>query len=72
MISPHFEKWSEKYSESVDFLKIDIDELPDAAEKYQISGVPSFIFRNGGEQISQIVGADVAGVENGLNDLKDI
>jgi len=53
-------------------LKIDIDELPDAAEKYQISGVPSFIFRNGGEQISQIVGADVAGVENGLNDLKDI
>lgn len=45
-IKPVYEEMSKKY-EGVSFGKIDVDENSDAAQEFQISAVPTFIFSNG-------------------------
>ncbi|KAF8732075.1 hypothetical protein HU200_016031 [Digitaria exilis] len=39
------------------FLKVDIDELRDVAEEYNVQGMPTFHFVKGGEKIDIVVGA---------------
>lgn len=45
-------------SPNVDFLKIDIDELPDVAEELDVSSVPTFIFYRNQAVFQRIVGAN--------------
>jgi len=59
---------SDKF-EGVAFGKIDIDDNQDAAMKYQISSVPTFMFFNGKNKYGQFSGADKAQLESVINDL---
>nr|CAB3452580.1 unnamed protein product [Digitaria exilis] len=56
-IAPVFVEFAKKYPHVV-FLKVDIDELRDVAEEYEIEGVPTFHFVKGGEKIDIVVGAN--------------
>lgn len=67
-IKPVYEKLSDKF-EGVAFGKIDIDDNQDAAMKYQISSVPTFMFFNGKNKYGQFSGADKAQLESVINDL---
>jgi thioredoxin 1 len=58
-IAPIFLKLSEEYK-SLNFVKIDIDEFPDAAAKYQIRSVPTFVFLSASKQISQVLNSSYA------------
>nr|CAB3455891.1 unnamed protein product [Digitaria exilis] len=42
----------------VAFLKVDVDELRDVAEEYNIEGMPTFHFIKDGEKIDLVVGAN--------------
>ncbi len=44
------------YAGRVKFLKINVDEEPELAERFGISGVPTLILFDGGRAIDQIVG----------------
>lgn len=46
VIAPKFEALSKEYP-SINFVKIDIDELPDAAGQFGIRSVPTFMFYEG-------------------------
>ena len=67
-IKPVYEKLSDKF-EGVAFGKIDIDDNQDAAMKYQITSVPTFMFFNGKNKYGQFSGADKAQLESVINDL---
>lgn len=45
------------------FLKVDIDEVRDAAAEWNISSVPSFFFVKNGKEIDKLVGADKSSLE---------
>ncbi len=47
-ISPYFEVLSNKFSDKMRFLSINVDEEPDIPQRYMISSIPTFIiFKNG-------------------------
>ena len=61
MIAPAFEELSNPSGEfgNVVFIKIDVDEVPDLAEKYQVQAMPTFLFLRGDKEIDRFSGASV-------------
>jgi thioredoxin 1 len=61
-VAPLYEELSEteEFSEMVKFLKVDVDENPDAVAKYQVTGWPTFIFIKQGRVQTEIVGGKLA------------
>ena len=41
MVKPHYIKFSKSYTDVV-FLSVDVDAVPDVAEKYEVSAMPTF------------------------------
>jgi thioredoxin 1 len=60
MIAPKISSMSqeEKYKDSVDFYKIDVDEVPDVAQELGIRAMPTFMLFKDGEKVEEIVGAN--------------
>ena len=61
MIAPAFEEMSNPSGEfsNVVFIKIDVDEVPDLAERYQVQAMPTFLFLRGDKEIDRFSGASV-------------
>ncbi|MBR5639080.1 MAG: thioredoxin [Muribaculaceae bacterium] len=58
MMTPIMEEMEKKYSENMEFKKIDIDKEPALAEKYRINAVPTFVILSPrGEEIDRMEGA---------------
>ncbi|TPX49438.1 hypothetical protein SeLEV6574_g01472 [Synchytrium endobioticum] len=56
-ISPFFAAMSEKFP-GAEYIKVDVDEVPDVAEKAGIKAMPTFHAYKAGKKISELVGAD--------------
>lgn len=56
MIAPIYDKLSEEYAD-FKFCKIDVDQNPQTAMKYQIRSIPMQMFFVHGEKIDEILGA---------------
>ncbi|XP_074304385.1 thioredoxin H1-like [Silene latifolia] len=56
MIAPFLAELAKKYP-NVLFLKVDVDELKDVAEAWNINAMPTFIFLKNGEKVHEITGA---------------
>ncbi|KAG7981867.1 hypothetical protein I3843_04G019900 [Carya illinoinensis] len=41
----------------VDFVKIDVDELPDVAEEFKVQAMPTFVLVKKGKEVDRVVGA---------------
>jgi thioredoxin 1 len=57
MIAPITEKLSEEYEGKVKFCKLNVDENPQTAIKYQVMGIPLLLFFRGGQKIDESLGA---------------
>ena len=57
MIAPIAEKLSEEYKGKVKFCKLNVDENPQMAAKYQVMSIPLLLFFRNGEPVDQILGA---------------
>lgn len=58
MIAPAYEELSSEYTESV-FCKVDVDEVPDIAQRYEVMAMPTFLFLKNGEVVDRFSGASV-------------
>ena len=56
MVSPIYDKLSEEYKD-FKFCKINVDENPEMARRYNIMSIPMQMFFSGGEKVDEILGA---------------
>ena len=57
MIAPVYKELSEEFH-NAQFIKVDVDENPGAAQKFGVSAMPTFVFIKGGEVVDRLMGAN--------------
>ena len=57
MIAPVTEKLSEEYAGKIKFCKLNADENPEMARKYQVMSIPLLLFFKNGQQADSVLGA---------------
>jgi len=55
--APIFEKLQKEHSQDFIFTKVNVDELPNIAQKYRITGIPTTLFIKNDKIIHKIVGS---------------
>ena len=58
MIAPVFKELSEEYGSRAQFIKVDVDDNPEAAQKYGVTAMPTFLFIKGGEVVDRLMVRD--------------
>ena len=56
MVAPLLEQLAAEFSGKIKFTKLNVDDAPEQASTYGITGVPTLMLFNGGEPVDQIVG----------------
>ncbi len=56
MMAPAVERLAKAYEGKVKIGKLDVDENPDVAGKYEIQSIPTTIFFKNGEMVEKLVG----------------
>jgi len=56
MLTPILTKLASQYQGKIKVVKLNTDENPDTATKYNISGIPTLLFFKGGQLVNQVVG----------------
>jgi thioredoxin 1 len=56
-IAPVLEEIAKEYSGKVEIKKVNVDEFPNLAAKFDIKGIPALIFFKNGEVVEKLVGA---------------
>jgi len=56
VIAPVFDQISDEFSQAT-FIKIDVDEVPEIAQRYQVLAMPTFVFLRDGEVVGRFSGA---------------
>ncbi|GIX64422.1 thioredoxin, putative [Babesia caballi] len=64
--APKFELMSKEFS-NVQFLKVDISELPELQTKYAISSVPAFKLFKNTEVVGEVIGASAINLRNAID-----
>mmetsp|Transcript_28523 Transcript_28523/g.40746 ORF Transcript_28523/g.40746 Transcript_28523/m.40746 type:complete len:154 (-) Transcript_28523:171-632(-) len=59
-IAPVYKELSEEFGSSAQFIKVDVDDNPEAAQKFGVSAMPTFVFIKGGEVVDRLMGANAA------------
>ncbi len=57
MVAPVVEKLAEKYNGRFKFCRLNVDENPQTAAKYQIMSIPTLLFFKGGKVADTVIGA---------------
>lgn len=65
MIAPLLDKFSNEYS-AAKFIKVDVDELGDVAQEYEISSMPTVLFFKNGKIVGKVIGANPAALKQAL------
>ncbi|XP_060214504.1 thioredoxin H7-like isoform X2 [Lycium barbarum] len=61
-MEPVLNDFAAKYAD-VEFVKIDVDELADVAQEYEVQAMPSFVLIRKGKVVDKVVGADKDGLQ---------
>ena len=56
MIAPVVDELAEEYDGRINFVKVDVDQNPKTAARYNIMSIPTLLVFKSGEPISHIVG----------------
>lgn len=57
IVGPVIEELAEEMAGEVSFAKVNVDESPEIAQRYQIRSIPTIGFFMGGEPVGAVVGA---------------
>lgn len=68
MIAPIFKEMSDEMGSRAQFIKVDVDDNPQAAQKYGVSAMPTFLFIKGGEVVDRLMGANTERLKELVNE----
>lgn len=57
MVAPIVEELAQEYNGKLKVMKLNTDEAPEVAGKYQIMSIPTILFFKGGQVVEKLVGA---------------
>ena len=57
MVAPVIEELAGEYP-SVQFAKVDVDQVPDVAQEYGIAAIPTIVLFKGGKEVQRFVGVE--------------
>ncbi|MDA1096769.1 MAG: thioredoxin [Chloroflexi bacterium] len=57
IVSPIVEELAEEYADQMTFFKLNVDDAPSIALKYQVMSIPTLIVFQNGKPVAQVVGA---------------
>ena len=57
MVSPFVEQLADQYADRVAFVKVDVDEEPELAQRFRVASIPNLVLIKDGEIIEQSAGA---------------
>jgi len=57
MVAPTVEELAKEYAGKVKFMKLNTDENPDIASRYNVMGIPTLMFFQDGRKLDAVVGA---------------
>ncbi len=56
MLAPTIEELADEYQDKLMVAKLNVDDNPQTATKYNIRGIPTLLFFKGGQIVQQVVG----------------
>jgi thioredoxin 1 len=56
-IAPVLEELAQEYAGKVTIAKVNVDEHPGVAARYQVRSIPTLLFFKGGQVVDQVIGA---------------
>jgi len=56
MVAPILDELAEKYSGKINFVKVDVDQNPKTAARYNVMSIPTILIFKNGQPVSHIVG----------------
>ena len=56
-VAPIVEELASEYGDKLKVLKLNTDENPEIAGRYQVMSIPTIIFFNGGQPVEKLIGA---------------
>ena len=57
MVAPIVKQLAGEYSDDIRVAKLDVDENPMTAQKFNVRSIPSILFFKGGELVDTVIGA---------------
>ena len=66
-IAPVFAKLAEDVPDAL-FVKVDVDDVPDASQHFGVSALPTFILLKDGAELARLQGANEPGLRKALED----
>lgn len=57
MVAPVIEELAGEYP-TVQFAKVDVDQVPDVAQEYGISAIPTIVLFKGGKEVQRFIGVE--------------
>ncbi|OQE15346.1 hypothetical protein PENFLA_c032G10810 [Penicillium flavigenum] len=64
-IAPNIEELSNVYTQ-VKFYKVDVDKVEDVGQELGVRAKPTFMLFKGGDKITEVVGAHLSAIEEGI------
>jgi len=56
MLAPTFEKLAERYGSKINFAKVNVDALPELAERFGVRSIPTLVLLRNGNVVERLVG----------------
>lgn len=57
-----FEKLEGEFSHQITFAKVNVDEYPELAERFEVKGIPAFVGFDKGQLVDIVIGVDQPGL----------
>lgn len=57
MMSPVIDKLSDEFDGKIKVGKVNVDDYPELAEKYNVMSIPNMVFIKNGEVVDRVIGA---------------
>ena len=56
MLAPTFERLAQKHGEQITFVKVNVDEAPEVANKFAVRSIPTLVLLQSGNVVERLVG----------------